>query len=74
MKLVNLWIKCNSRLFLHEIAINLVPQQLFCTKAKKYQGVKENKHDFEMSMPSCRMCCTIMVHFLEVPIIKSCSS
>ena len=31
-------------------------------KSKKYQGVKEKKHDFEMSMPSRRMCCTIMVH------------
>ena len=43
-------------------------------KSRKYQGVKEKKHDFEMSMPSCRMCCTIMVHFIEVRIIKSCSS
>ena len=43
-------------------------------KSKKYQGVKEKKHDFEMSMPSCRMYCTIMVHFIGVPIIKSCST
>ena len=50
------------RLYLHEIAFILVPQQLFCTKAKKYQGVKEKKHDFEKSMPSFRMCCTIIVH------------
>ena len=40
-------------LYLHEIVFKLVPQQLFCTKAKKYRGVKEKKHDFEMSMPSC---------------------
>ena len=26
------------------------------------KGVKEKLHDFEMSMPSCRMCFTIMVH------------
>ena len=37
------------RLYLHEIAFDLIPQQLFCTKTKKYQGVKEKKHDFEMS-------------------------
>ena len=48
-------------LYLHEIVFKLVPQQLFCTKAKKYWGVKEKKHDFEMSMPSCRMCCSINV-------------
>ena len=39
-----------GRLYLHEIAFSLIPQQLFCTKAKNYQGVKEKKHDFEMSM------------------------
>ena len=43
-------------------------------KSKKYQGVKEKKHDFEMSIPSCRICCTIIVHFIGVQIIKSCSS
>ena len=43
-------------------------------KSKKYQGVKEKKHDLEMSMPSCRMCCSIMVHFIGVSIIQSCSS
>ena len=45
------------RLYLHEIAINLIPQQYYCTKAKKYQGIKakETSHDFKMSMPSCRM-------------------
>ena len=43
------------KLYLHKIAFNLIPQQVFCTKAKKYQGVKEKKHDFEMSMPSCGM-------------------
>ena len=50
------------RLYLHEIAFNLIPQQVFFAQSKKYQGVKEEKHDFEMSMPSCRMCCTIMFH------------
>ena len=75
MRWINLWIKnfAAYRVYLHEIAFNLVPQQLFCTKAKKYQGITEKKHDFEMSMHSCRMCCT-MVHFIGVPIIKSCSS
>ena len=62
------------RLLIHEIAFNLIPQHLFYTKAKKYQEVNEKKHDFKRSMSSCRMCCTIMVHFILVPIIKSCSS
>ena len=42
-------------------------------KSKKIR-VKEKKHDFEMSLPSCRMCCTIMVHFIGAPVIKSCFS
>ena len=28
-------------LYLHKIAFNPMPQQLFCIKTKKYQGVKE---------------------------------
>ena len=32
-------------------------------KSKKSLGDKEEKHNFEMTMPSCRMCCTIMVRF-----------
>ena len=39
-----------GRLYLHEIAFNILPQQLFCTRAKNYQGVKEKKHDFEMTV------------------------
>ena len=61
------------RSYLHEIAFTLIPQQLSCTKAIKIRKSRK-KHDFEMSMPSCRMCCTIMVHFVGVLIIKSCSS
>ena len=72
MKWINLWIKKIRRLYLHEIAFSLIP--LILHKSKKYQGVKEKKQDFEKSMPSCRMSCIIMVHFIEVPIIKSCSS
>ena len=34
MKWINLWINKLRRLYLHEIAFNLVPQQLYCTKAK----------------------------------------
>ena len=44
------------RLYLHEIAFNLIAQQLFCKKPKI--SVKQKKHDFEMSMPSC----SIMLH------------
>ena len=55
MKWINLWIKKVCRLYLHRIAFNLI-------KNNKHQEINENKHDFEMSMPSCRMCCTIMVH------------
>ena len=40
----------------------------------KISGVEEKKHDFEMSIASGRMCCTIIVHFIGVPIIKSSSS
>ena len=47
------------RLYLHEIAFNLIPQQLFCTKATKDHGVKVKENYFEMSMPLCRMYCTI---------------
>ena len=42
------------RLYLREIAFNLIPQQLYYTIESNYfQGIKEKKHDFEMSMPSC---------------------
>ena len=43
MKWINLWIK-NFRLYLHKIAFNLIPQQVFCTKAKKLwsQGKEKN--------------------------------
>ena len=34
MKWLNLWMKKIRRLYLHEITFNLIPQQLFCTKAK----------------------------------------
>ena len=43
-------------------------------KSEKSQGVREGKYDFEMSIPLCRICNTIMVHFKGVPIIKSYSS
>ena len=33
MKWINLWIEKFCRLYLHEIVFNLIPQQLFCTKA-----------------------------------------
>ena len=35
-------------------------------KSKNSDGVGEKKHDFEISRPSCRMCCTTRV--------KSCST
>ena len=37
-------------------------------KSIKHQEVMEKKHDFKM--PSCGRCCTIMVHFIRVPIKK----
>ena len=64
--------KTFRRLYLHEIAFNLTTTVLH--KSKNYRGVKEKKHDFEMSMPSSGMCYTIMAHFIGVPIIKSYSS
>ena len=43
------------RLYLHEIAFNQFKTTTITAilnKSKKYQGVNEKKHDFEMSMPS----------------------
>ena len=34
MKWINLWINKFRIIYLHKIALNLKPQQLFCTKAK----------------------------------------
>ena len=60
--------KIFRKLYLHEIAFNLIHKS-FIAKSIKYQGVEQiMKHDFEMSLPSCRMCYTIMVHFIGVPI------
>ena len=71
------WINLSIKNFAHYIYTKLPSFNTTTTilhKSKKYQGVKEKKHDFKMSIPLCRMCCTIMVHFIGVPIIKSCSS
>ena len=73
MNWINLGIKTFCRLYLHEIAFNLISQQLLYTK-QSISGSQGKKHDFEMFMPSCWMCCTRMVHFIGVQIIKSCSS
>ena len=67
MKWINLW-KQNFADFIY--IFNLLQQRAILHKSKKYQGIKEKKHDFEMSVPSCRKCCTIMVH---LPIVTSCS-
>ena len=40
MKWINLWIKNSEDYNYTKTAFNSVPQQLFCTKAKKYCGVK----------------------------------
>ena len=72
MKYINLWIKI-SQIISTRNCLQFGTTTVFLRKSKKYQGVKEKKHDFEMSMPSCRMCCTLMAHFLGEPIIKSCS-
>ena len=61
------------RLYLHKIAFNLIPQRLSCTKAKNIRESRK-RNMILISLPSSRMCCTIMVHFIGVPIIKSCSS
>ena len=70
MKWINLWIKM-LQIISTRNCLQFNTTTVTLHKSKKYQGVKEKKHDFEMSMPSCRMCCTIMVHFIGVPIIKS---
>ena len=69
MKWVNLWIQN----FAYYIYTKFGTTTVILHKSNKYQGVKERKHDFEMSMPSCRMCLSIMAHLTGVPIIKSCS-
>ena len=73
MKWINLRIK-KSKIIFTENCLQFNTTTFILHKGKKYQGVKQMKHDFKMSIPSCRMCCTIMVHFIGVPIIKSCSS
>ena len=72
MKWINLWIKDLARLYLHKIAFNLIPQQLFCTKAKNVRESRK-RNMILISLPSCGMYGSIMVHFIGVPIIKSCS-
>ena len=49
MKCINIWIKKCCRFYLHEIDFNLIPQQLFCTKAINIRKPRK-KHDFEMSI------------------------
>ena len=73
MKWVNLWIKYFAD-YTYTNCLQFNTTTVILHKSKKYQGVKEKKHDFEMSMPSYKMCCTKMVHFIGVPSIKSCSS
>ena len=72
MNWINLWIKYFAD-YIYTKLPSIWYHNSYFNKCKKYQGVKEKKHDFEMSMPSCRICCSIMVHFKGVPIIKSCS-
>ena len=55
------------RLYLHKTAFNLVPQQLFCTKAKNITESRK-RNMILISLPSRGMCCTLMVHFIGVPI------
>ena len=55
-------------LYLHKIAFNLIPQRLSCTKAKNIRESRK-RNMILISLPSCRMCCTIMVHFIGVPLI-----
>ena len=61
MKWINLWIK-NFADYIYTNCLQFTTTTDILDKSKKYQGVKEKKHDFEISVPSCRMCCTIMVH------------
>ena len=47
MKWIHLWIKKFCRLYLREMAFNLIPQQLYYTiESNFFQGIKEKKHDF----------------------------
>ena len=54
MKWINLlnFIKKICILYLDEVVTTTV----ILHRSKKYQEVKEKKQDFEMSVPSCRMC------------------
>ena len=69
MKWINLWIK-KLQIISTRNCIQFATTTVILYKSNKHQEVKK-KHDFEMSMPSCRMCCTIMI---GVPITKSFSS
>ena len=73
MKWITLWIKTSQIISTQNYRQFNCPTVIL-HKSKKYQSVKEKKHDFEMSMPSYSKCYTIIVYFIGVPIIKSCSS
>ena len=51
MKRINKSIKFIFQIYLYKIAFNLIPQQLFWTKAKKFYGAREKKNDFECLCP-----------------------
>ena len=72
MKWINLWTK-NFESFIYPKLPPVSYHSSYFAQKQKISGVKEKKQDFEMSVPSCGMCYTIMVHFIGVPIKKSCS-
>ena len=74
MKWINLWIKKILQIISTRNCLQFDATTVILHKSNKHQEAKEKKHDFEMSMPSCRMYNIIMVHFIGVPIIKSWSS
>ena len=67
-------IETNSQIISTRNYLQLDTITVILDKSKKISGSPGKRHDFEMSMHSCRMCCTIIVHCIGVPIIKSCSS
>ena len=66
MKWISLWIK-KMQMMSTQNCLQSDTTTVICTKAINIRKSRK-KPDFEMPMPSCGMCCTIMVHFLGVPI------
>ena len=75
MKWINLWIKILQNISTRNCS-QFDKTTVILHNGKTHQEAKKKKHDFKMFMLSCRICCTVMVHFIHVgvPFIKPCSS